>query len=152
MQLMAIEFARNVCGLKRAHSAEFVSGKSKVPKIVDYMLGQNSLGDKGGTMRLGAYDCRLSRASRAYAAYKKPIISERHRHRLEFQNKYRKILEKNGLAVTGTCPKPKLVEIVELKKHPWFLGCQFHPEFKSRPEKSHPLFRDFIGASLDSST
>jgi CTP synthase len=149
MQLMAVEFARNVCGLKKANSAEFVPVKgSKVPKIIDYMRGQETV-EKGGTMRLGAYDCKLARGSHALAAYKKPVISERHRHRLEFQNKYRKVFEQNGMRVTGLCPKPQLVEILELKDHPWFLGCQFHPEFKSRPEKGHPLFRDFIGAALD---
>jgi CTP synthase len=148
MQLMAIEFARNVCGLKNAHSAEFVSASSKVPKIVDYMSGQASA-QKGGTMRLGAYDCRLIAGSLASAAYKKTLISERHRHRLEFQNKYLKIFAKHGLRATGLCPKPRLVEILELKNHPWYLGCQFHPEFKSRPEKSHPLFRDFVGAALN---
>jgi len=148
MQLMAIEFARHVCGLKNAQSAEFVKANSKVPKIVDYMSGQVSA-QKGGTMRLGAYDCRLSAGSLAAKAYRKPLISERHRHRLEFQNKYLKLLQKNGLRATGVCPTPRLVEILELKDHPWYLGCQFHPEFKSRPEKGHPLFRDFIAASLD---
>jgi len=149
MQLMAVEFARHVCGLKSANSAEFVPSKaSKASKIIDYMRGQETV-EKGGTMRLGAYDCRLARGSHAFKAYKKPLISERHRHRLEFQNKFRKIFETHGMRVTGTCPKPQLVEILELKAHPWFLGCQFHPEFKSRPEKGHPLFRDFIGAALE---
>lgn len=149
MQLMAVEFARHVCGLKKAHSAEFVPMKSKTPKIVDYMFGQVSA-QKGGTMRLGAYDCRLSKGSLAAQAYRKPLISERHRHRLEFQNKYLKVFQKHGLKASGICPKPRLVEILELKDHPWYLGCQFHPEFKSRPEKGHPLFRDFIKAALNS--
>lgn len=148
MQLMAVEFARHVCGIKSANSAEFVMPGSKAKKVIDYMRGQESV-EKGGTMRLGAYDCKLARGSLALRAYKKPMISERHRHRLEFQNPFKKVFEKNGMRVTGLCPRPQLVEILELKDHPWFLGCQFHPEFKSRPEKGHPLFRDFIGAALE---
>ena len=148
MQLMAVEFARNVCGKKFAHSAEFVkSSKSKADKVIDYMEGQKS-SQKGGTMRLGAYECRLKKGSIAQKAYRKVTVWERHRHRLEFQNKYKKLLEKGGMTFSGIHPKPQLVEILELKSHPWYLGCQFHPEFKSRPEKSHPLFRDFVGASL----
>jgi len=148
MQLMAVEFARHVCGNPKADSGELVSSnRSKVDKIVDFMEGQKD-SQKGGTMRLGAYECRLKKGSLAFKAYKKPVVWERHRHRLEFQNKYRKMFEKNGMVLSGNHPKPQLVEILELKGHPWYLGCQFHPEFKSRPENSHPLFRDFIAASL----
>ncbi len=149
MQLMAVEFARHVCGIKSANSAEFVSSSSsKAQKIVDYMEGQRD-SKKGGTMRLGSYECRLKKASLAFKAYKKSVIWERHRHRLEFQNRYQKLFEKNGMILSGIHPKPHLVEILELKGHPWYLGCQFHPEFKSRPETGHPLFRDFVGASLN---
>lgn len=147
MQLMAVEFAKNVCGLKKADSGEFVSSRSKAEKIIDFMPGQKD-SDKGGTMRLGAYSCKLKQPSLAFKAYKKAEISERHRHRLEFQNGFAKLIEKHGMRISGRHPKGQLVEILELKNHPWFLGCQFHPEFKSRPEKGHPLFRDFIGASL----
>jgi CTP synthase len=147
MQLMAIEFARNVCKLPKANSAEFETRSKKSTFVIDYMHGQADAA-KGGTMRLGSYPCSLKKGSSAFKAYKDLRITERHRHRLEFQNKYKKTLEKHGLMVTGRCPKPDLVEIMELKGHPWYLGCQFHPEFKSRPETAHPLFRDFIGASL----
>jgi CTP synthase len=107
--------------------------------------------DKGGTMRLGAYPCRLVKDTLAYQAYGDENISERHRHRYEFNNEFGEILEKNGLVISGTSPTGDLVEIIELKEHPWFLGCQFHPEFKSRPMNPHPLFRDFIRAALNCS-
>ncbi len=147
MQLMAIEFARNVCGKKRATSAEFVKGNGAAIKIVDYMAGQRKAA-KGGTMRLGSYDCTLKKVSKAHKAYKKSKITERHRHRLEFQNRFRKEFERKGMMISGWNPKYDLVEILELKNHPWFLGCQFHPEFKSRPERAHPLFSDFVNASF----
>jgi CTP synthase len=147
MQLMAIEFARNVLNKKNANSAEFTSGKSRKDLVVDFMIGQVGAA-KGGTMRLGSYDCKLRTKSQAGRAYKKTFVKERHRHRLEFQNAFKKQFEKNGMNVTGVNPKLGLVEIIELAKHPWFLGCQFHPEFKSRPENPHPLFRAFIGASI----
>jgi CTP synthase len=150
MQLMAVEFARNVCGLKNANSGEFVPDARKGKNlIINYMTGQERA-IKGGTMRLGSYPCKLKKASQAFKAYGKTAITERHRHRLEFQNQFRKTLEKNGMLVTGVYPKENLVEILELKDHPWFLGCQFHPEFKSRPERVHPLFRAFIDASATS--
>ncbi len=110
------------------------------------MRDENS--DFGGTLRLGAYPCVLNENTFAATAYQAPEISERHRHRYEFNNDYREILEKNGMIVAGASPDNNLVEIVELADHPWFLGCQFHPEFKSKPMKPHPLFRDFIKAAL----
>jgi CTP synthase len=151
MQLMAIEFARNVCGLKKAHSEEFfeAAAKNKITPVIHFMKGQKQ-SEKGGTMRLGSYDCRIQSKSLAHKMYKSTLIQERHRHRLEFNNSYLKSLTKQGLKVSGINPKTKLVEILELplKKHSWYLGCQFHPEFKSRPEASHPLFKGFISAAL----
>jgi CTP synthase len=105
--------------------------------------------EKGGSMRLGAYPCRVVKDTFAYAAYQKEEISERHRHRYEFNAKFREKLEKSGLTFSGVSPNGELVEIIEIKDHPWFLGCQFHPEFKSRPMDPHPLFKDFIKASLE---
>lgn len=150
MQLMAIEFARNVLGMKKAHSGEFVPNpmaKTHKQLVINYMRGQFSA-EKGGTMRLGSYPCRLKAGSNAKLAYKTSMITERHRHRLEFQNSFRRAFESKGMLLTGINPKNNLAEIMELKKHPWFLACQFHPEFKSRPEKAHPLFKAFIGASI----
>jgi CTP synthase len=147
MQLMAIEFARHVCGKSRATSAEFIKKSGSAVKIIDYMAGQRKAA-KGGTMRLGSYDCTLKASSKARKAYRKTKIKERHRHRLEFQNRFRAQFERKGMIVSGWNPKFGLVEILELKDHPWFLGCQFHPEFKSRPEKAHPLFSDFVSASF----
>jgi CTP synthase len=112
------------------------------------MAGQKDIKNMGGTMRLGSYACALSKNSNAHAAYKRDSIRERHRHRYEFNNKYRKKIEANGMAVTGVNPEHGLVEVVELKKHPWFVGVQFHPEFLSRPTRPHPLFRDFVAAAL----
>ena len=109
---------------------------------------RDDLSEKGGTMRLGAYTCHLEDNSHAYRAYQKDVISERHRHRYEFNNEFKDRLAEKGLIISGTSPNGELVEIIELLDHPWFLGCQFHPEFKSRPMKPHPLFRDFIRASL----
>jgi CTP synthase len=146
MQCAVIEFARNVLGLKDAHSSEF-NPKTKNP-IIYWMAGQKNIKNMGGTMRLGSYACTLSKNSNARAAYKRDSIKERHRHRYEFNNKYRKQVEANGLTVSGVNPEQNLVEIVELKKHPWFVGVQFHPEFLSRPTRPHPLFRDFVAASL----
>jgi len=148
MQLMALEYAQNELQIKNANSEEFCKKKSSTSAhIIHYLPGQKQA-EKGGSMRLGAYECTLSKKSLAYKSYKKTKISERHRHRLEFNNKYRKDFAKSDMMITGENKKNKLVEIVELKKHPWFLGCQFHPEFKSRPEKSHPLFMSFIQAGL----
>jgi CTP synthase len=112
------------------------------------MAEQKQVKDKGGTMRLGAYACRVNKDTLSRKAYKKEKVMERHRHRFEFNNHFRKELEKKGLVVAGENPERKLVEIVELKGHPWFVGVQFHPEFQSRPLRPHPLFKEFVGASL----
>ena len=112
------------------------------------MSGQRNVKKKGGTMRLGSYNCRIKKSTKAHKAYKKNEISERHRHRFEFNNKYREQLEKAGLKISGINPEKKLVEIVEIEEHPWFVGVQFHPEFQSRPVRPHPLFREFVSAAL----
>jgi len=146
MQCAVIEYARNVCGLKKANSSEF--DKATADPVIDLMEEQKKVQDLGGTMRLGAYPCKLTKDSKAHKAYGSELISERHRHRFEVNNSYRELLEKNGLTLSGTSPDGSLVEIVELKNHPWFVACQFHPEFKSIPLKAHPLFRDFIAAAI----
>ena len=148
MQCAVIEFARNVCDMKDANSSEF---KADVPAVIDLMPDQVDIEDKGGTMRLGLYPCKVYPDTLTEKAYAQPLIYERHRHRYEFNNEYRDVLTKNGLVLSGISPDNRLVEIVELPRseHPWFLGCQFHPEFKSRPTKAHPLFRDFIAAALE---
>jgi CTP synthase len=146
MQLAVIEFARNVCGLKGASSTEF--DKECPHPVIDFLPDQRGLRDKGGTMRLGAFPCRLRPGSRAFEIYGKEEISERHRHRFEFNNDYREVLVRAGLSLSGTSPDDSLVEIVELEQHPYFLGCQFHPEFKSRPMSAHPLFSQFVRAAL----
>jgi CTP synthase len=146
MQCATIEFARNVCGMKGAHSTEF-DPKTNY-SVISLLEEQKKVVNLGGTMRLGAYPCTLLKGSKANGAYGKHIISERHRHRYEFNNEFREALEKKGMVFSGTSPDKTLVEIVELKDHPWFLGCQFHPEFKSRPVDPHPLFKDFIKASI----
>ena len=146
MQMACVEYARHVAGLDDAHSTEFVEDCAH--PIIDLMADQAEVVDKGGTMRLGAYDCTIRPESLAAETYKKAKISERHRHRFEFNNAYREPLEAAGLVLSGTSPDGRLVEMVELPDHPWFLGCQFHPEFKSRPLDPHPLFREFVGASL----
>jgi CTP synthase len=157
MQLAVIEFSRNIAGIARANSTEL---DLTTPAPVIYLMKEwfdyrtnkiqvrDETSDMGGTLRLGAYPCVLKDGTNASAAYKVSEISERHRHRYEFNNKYRETLEKYGLLVSGTSPDNNLVEIIELADHPWFLGCQFHPEFKSKPMKPHPLFRDFISATL----
>lgn len=157
MQIAVIEFARNVCGITNAHSTEF---DLKTPDPVIYLMTEwydersrtiqkrDLDSEKGGSMRLGAYTCKLRKETLAYKAYGKSKIAERHRHRYEFNQAYQEVLEKNGMVVSGTSPNGELVEIVELTDHPWFLGCQFHPEFKSRPMAPHPLFKDFIGAAI----
>jgi CTP synthase len=150
MQVATIEFARNVLGWSDANSTEF-NENSRHP-VIHIMEYQKKITQKGGTMRLGAYPCLLVRGSKAYEAYKKPDISERHRHRYEFNNEYRKDFEKHGMILSGISPDRQLVEIIELKDHPWFVGSQFHPEFKSRPNRPHPLFRDFIGAVIKNSS
>ena len=145
MQLAVIEFARNVCGLKGASSTEFQ--KDCPNPIIDLMPDQRGVKDKGGTMRLGAYPCTLRVGSHALDLYQKEEISERHRHRFEFNNEYREQLVKAGLVLSGTSPDDRLVEIVELPEHAYFVGCQFHPEFKSRPMLAHPLFQGFVAAA-----
>ncbi len=148
MQLAAIEFARYVLKTEDANSTEFDS-KTKNPIIYIMPEQKEKIENKdyGASMRLGAYPCILNKDSLSYKAYKQIKILERHRHRYEFNNKYREILEKAGLKITGISPDGKLAEIIELKDHPWFVGTQFHPEFKSRPLRAHPLFRDFIKAA-----
>jgi len=147
LQMAVVEYARAVCGLGGANSSEF-DAQSPHP-VVDLMETQVGVTQKGGTMRLGAYPCLLRESTRAYAAYKMREISERHRHRYEVNNKYREALQGKGMVFSGLSPDGNLVELVELPDHPWFVGCQFHPEFKSRPMDPHPLFRDFIAASLE---
>jgi len=146
MQMAVVEYARNICGLAKANSSEF-DFQTPHP-VIDLLPEQRDVQDKGASMRLGAYPCVVSPDSFAYAAYGQKEISERHRHRYEFNNDYKKILTDKGLQITGASPDGRLAEIVEIKDHPWFLGCQFHPEFKSRPTKPHPLFSKFIEAAL----
>lgn len=146
MQLASIEYARNVLGYKDAHSAE-ISPETKHP-IIDLLPEQKDIEDLGGTLRLGLYPCKLTEGSKAYAAYGDTVIYERHRHRYEFNNHYRQEMEKAGFTFSGTSPDGRLVEIIEVKDHPWFVASQFHPEFTSRPTRPQPLFRDFIEASL----
>jgi len=158
MQIAVIEFARNVAGMAQANSSEFNELTSD--PVIYLMLEwydertgsaqrRDESSDKGATMRLGAYPCRLEKDTFAYKAYGEENISERHRHRYEFNNDFKAQLIEAGLVVSGTSPTGDLVEIIEIKDHPWFLGCQFHPEFKSRPMDPHPLFRDFIKAALE---
>lgn len=150
MQLAAIEFARNVCGIPDATSREFVNPKKGARNLViDYMEEQRNVRDMGGTMRLGSYPCTLRKGSKAHQAYGSPNITERHRHRYEFNNKFRPLFEKRGMTLSGICEDRDLVEILEISAHPWFIGVQFHPEFKSKPMAPHPLFTSFVGASLD---
>jgi CTP synthase len=146
MQMAVVEFARNVCGIEESFSAEFRED-AKNP-VIHIMESQKSVKVKGGTMRLGAYPCRLEEKTLARRIYGQPDISERHRHRFEFNNAYRQALKKAGLVISGVYPEADLVEIVEIADHPWFLGCQFHPEFRSRPMDPHPLFESFVGACL----
>jgi CTP synthase len=146
MQCAVIEFARHVCGLKNANSTEF-NKKVKFP-VISLLEEQHKVKDLGGTMRLGAYPCKVARGTLAHRIYGKELISERHRHRYEFNNIYKKKLKAKGLIFSGTYQKKDLVEIVELKKHPFFIAVQFHPEFKSKPDQAHPLFRDFIKSTL----
>jgi CTP synthase len=146
MQTMVIEFARHVCGLERADSTEF---EPSTPHRVIYKLRElTGVDEMGGTMRLGAYPCLLEEGSFAHEAYGTLEISERHRHRYEFNREYEKVLTEHGLRLTGRTPDGVYVEICEIRDHPWFLGCQFHPEFKSRPLEPHPLFTAFVGAAV----
>ena len=145
MQIAVIEFARHVAGLDNAHSGEFAQD---VPKVIDFLPDQSDQTDKGGTLRLGAYPCVLQDNTRIKTAYGKALISERHRHRYEFNNEYREILENAGLTLSGLSPDGSLVETVELSDRDFYIGVQYHPEFKSRPNKPHPLFSAFIRAAL----
>ncbi len=146
MQCAVIAVARTVPGMQDANSFEF--DRETDHPVIHMMPDQENVTEMGGTMRLGAYDCNLARETFSYKAYKKEKISERHRHRYEFYNKYRDVLTEHGLKIAGLSPDKRLVEIVELKDHPWFVGVQFHPELKSRPSHAHPLFRDFVAAAL----
>ena len=146
MQVAVIEFTRNVLGLKKANSMEF---DEKTPEpVVALMDEQRNVVQKGGTMRLGAYTCSLKAGTLARRAYGVDVVSERHRHRYEVNNDYIERLEKAGMVISGWNPKRGLVEITELKGHPWFLGVQCHPEFQSKPNKAHPLFASFIAAAI----
>jgi CTP synthase len=144
LQCAVIEFARHVCGLKGAHSTEFKKTKNNV---IDLMMDQKGVKNMGGTMRLGAYPCILAKGSKAFKAYRKDLISERHRHRYEVNNKFRKKLTEGGMVFSGVSPDNSLVEIIELVGHPWFVAGQFHPELKSRAINPHPLFREFVRAA-----
>ena len=146
MQCAVIEYARNVCGLVDAHGSEFDPGTPH--RLICKLRELRGVDELGGTMRLGAWDCKLQPGSVAYQAYGTLEISERHRHRYEFNRDYEQTLTGNGLRITGATPEGTYVEIVEIPDHPWFLGCQFHPEFKSRPLEPHPLFKAFIGAAV----
>ncbi|HQE80579.1 MAG TPA: gamma-glutamyl-gamma-aminobutyrate hydrolase family protein, partial [Syntrophorhabdaceae bacterium] len=156
MQLAVIEIGRHLAGLEGAHSTEF---DENTPYPVIYLIEEwtdrenriqkrDKFSDKGGTMRLGAYKCMLKQGSLAHKAYMQDTVFERHRHRYEFNMAFQRQLEDCGMEITGISPDGKLVEIIELKGHPWFLACQFHPEFKSKPFDPHPLFREFIKASI----
>jgi len=147
MQCAVIEFARELCALKGANSTEF-KPNTKHP-VISLLEEQKKVRNLGGTMRLGAYPCRIKRNTLVAKLYKKTLTQERHRHRYELNNKYRKIFEKKGMIFSGIYPKKNLVEIIELKSHPYFIAVQFHPEFKSKPDKAHPLFRGFIQAALE---
>ena len=146
MQCAAIELARDICNLPGANSSEFK--KTKYP-VISLLEEQEGVSDLGGTMRLGGYPCKIKKNTLAAKVYGRMLIQERHRHRYEFNNKYRKIFEKKGVIFSGIYPKKNLVEIIELKGHPYFIAVQFHPEFKSKPDKAHPLFKKFIKAALE---
>src|SRR5204862_254069 len=147
LQIAVIEYARNVAGLAKATSSEFDENSNTA--VIDIMEHQRAVDRKGASMRLGAYPCFLRDNTRSRKIYGEVEISERHRHRYEVNNTFREKLEKAGLLVAGTSPNNELVEIIELKDHPWFVGVQFHPEFKSTPRNPHPLFRSFIAAALE---
>ncbi len=146
MQIATIEFARNMCGLKNANSTEF--DKETAYPVISLIEEQKEVKDKGASMRLGSYACAIEKGTKAFDAYKAPKITERHRHRYEFNNEYREQLTAKGLVIAGVNPERDLVEIVEIKDHPWFVGCQFHPEFKSKPDSAHPLFKGFVAAAI----
>ena len=146
MQCATIEYARNVCGLKDANSTEF-NPTTPFP-VIDMMVEQKKVTEKGGTMRLGGYPCEIAEGTKALLAYGSSAIRERHRHRYEFNNRFRDQMARQGFVVSGVCPGRDLVEIIELRDHPWFVACQFHPEFQSTPLKAHPLFSGFVAAAL----
>ncbi|HEX6508865.1 MAG TPA: CTP synthase, partial [Chloroflexota bacterium] len=145
MQVAVIEFARHLLHSNLPNSTEF-DETTKYP-VIDIMPDQRDVAEKGGTMRLGVWPCRLTPGTRSAQAYDQPIVYERHRHRYEFSNEYRELLTAGGMELAGLSPDGRLVEIIELTDHPWFVGSQFHPEFKSRPDRPHPLFQDFVGAA-----
>jgi CTP synthase len=147
LQCAIIDFARNICGLKGANSTEFEKN-TKFP-VIDLMESQRAIKAKGGTMRLGAYDCDIKRGTKTFSSYNQTNTSERHRHRWEVNNRYRQRLEKNGMIISGVNNDLNLIEIIELKNHPWYIATQFHPELKSRVNRAHPLFRDFIKAAVN---
>jgi CTP synthase len=147
MQCAVIEFGRNVLGLTDAHSTEF--NKSTPFPVIDMMEMQKKISGLGGTMRLGAYPCRLTRESKVFGVYNEELIFERHRHRFEFNNDFHDLYEKSGMVPVGLNDKDNLVEIIELNDHPWFIGVQFHPEYKSTVAKPHPLFVSFIKAAKE---
>jgi CTP synthase len=147
MQIASIEFARNVCGLAGANSTEF---DEKTPHPVIHLMDrQRDVTEKGGTMRLGSYPCRIERDSTAWECYKQDLVRERHRHRFEFNNAYRDAFRAKGMRFSGIWPEGNLVEMVEVVDHPWFVGVQFHPEFQSKPLSPHPLFQGFVKAALE---
>jgi CTP synthase len=147
MQLAVVEFCRHICGMPGANSLEF--DRNAPFPVIDLMPDQKGVLEKGGTMRLGAYPCVLEKSSIAADAYGATQISERHRHRYEVANKYREVMVQKGLVLSGTSPDQRLVEMIELRDHPYFVGCQFHPEFKSKPHTAHPLFTRFVRAALE---
>ncbi len=146
MQIAVIEYARNVAGMKDAHSGEF--DEQCQHKVIDFMPGQSDDIAKGGTLRLGSYPCKIKKATVMAKCYGAELIQERHRHRYEFNNAYRETMQEAGLVISGTSPDERLVETIEIEEHPFYVGVQFHPEFKSRPNKPHPLFKGFIGEAL----
>lgn len=146
MQIAIIEFARHVCKLDKANSKE-IDAATPYP-VIDFLPGQNEYSMLGGTLRLGKYPCKLKAGTKAYGVYQEEMISERHRHRYEVNNEYREVLSQNGMIFCGTSPNDSIVEMIELPDHPWFVACQFHPEFKSRPNRPHPLFMGFMHAAV----
>ena len=146
MQIAVVEFARHVLGYTDAHTTEI--DPTTTHNVIDLMPDQKEVEQRGGTMRLGQYPCVLDIRSHAYAEYGEELIYERHRHRYEFNNDYREIMEEKGMLLAGISPDKHIVEMVELPDHPWFVACQFHPEFKSRPNRPHPLFRGLIAAAV----
>jgi len=147
MQIAIIEFARNVAGMKGANTKE-IAPDTPYP-VIDFLPGQNEFSILGGTLRLGQYPCKLLKGSKAREVYLLDEISERHRHRYEVNNDYREALVEKGLLICGTSPNGNIVEMIELPNHPWYVACQFHPEFKSRPNRPHPLFLGLMKAAID---